>query len=91
MVLLFVCLSTCLSVSVCLSVCLPQSRSCEVQPNIALLSDMLYECPFGGQMWMLYNQHKQLVACGDAYPHQYTSKLEKGEYCLLLQVNRRRR
>ena len=73
------------SVFYCLVIII-QSRACEVQPNARLLSDMLYENPYGGQLWMLFDSCKQLLCSGDAYPRQYTAKLEKGEYTLKLQV-----
>ena len=66
---------------------LTQSRSCEVKPNAQLLSDLLYENPYGGQLWMLYDTNKQLISCGDAYPKSYSAKVDKGEYTLRLQVN----
>ena len=63
-----------------------QSKAAEVRPNAYLLSDLLYENPYGGQLWMIYNQHKQLMGSGDAYPKNYNVKLEKGDYTLLMQV-----
>lgn len=66
-----------------------QIRNGEVKPNARLLSDLLYENPYGGQLWMLYNANKQLVSCGDAYPNSYSVKVDKGEYTLKLQVTQR--
>ncbi len=60
----------------------------DVRPDAHLISDMLYENPCGGQLWMIYNTHKQLMATGDAYPGQYSVKLDKGDYTLKLQVER---
>jgi len=62
------------------------SKSCEAQIDFAMLSDLLYENEYMGQMWHLYNQNKQFVAAGDAYPKQYNTRMEKGEYTLKLQV-----
>lgn len=58
----------------------------DVRPDAHLVSDMLYENPCGGQLWMIYNSHKQLLATGDAYPGHYSVKLDKGDYTLRLQV-----
>ena len=63
-----------------------QNRSTEVRPNANLLSDMLYENPYGGQLWMLYDSNKQLLGTGDAYAKNYCVKLEKGDYVIRLQV-----
>ena len=57
-----------------------------MRPNAHLLSDLLYESPYCGQLWMIYDQHKQLMGSGDAYPKSYNIKLDKGDYTLLLQV-----
>lgn len=44
------------------------TKQCEVSPNLALLSDMLYESEYESQFWLLYDSNKQLMGCGDAYP-----------------------
>ena len=66
--------------------CLPQNRGCDLRANARLMSDLLYENPYGSQLWLLYDSNKQLVGAGDAYPERYTTKVEKGDYTLKLQV-----
>ncbi|KAJ8975804.1 hypothetical protein NQ317_013735 [Molorchus minor] len=67
------------------------SKQCEVTPNLALLSDMLYESEYESQFWFLYDSNKQLMGCGDAYPSKYCIKLEKGEYTVRLQIRHDRK
>ena len=80
----------------------PKSGS-EVRPICSLLNKFLYESPYTGQFWMLYNTHKKLICCGDAFCHQvanhsnisiiivvvpqYSSKLDRGDYVVKLQVS----
>ena len=62
------------------------SKSTDITPNLALLSDVLYESEFESQLWMLYNSQKQLVACGDAYPSRWSVKVVKDDYVLKAHV-----
>ena len=57
-----------------------------MRPNLYLLSTMLYECPYGGQFWMLYDSNKQLLGSGDAYAKNYCVKVDKGDYVIRVQV-----
>ena len=63
------------------------SKSGEITVNLPWLSNVLYESEFESQLWMLYNSHKQLLACGDAYPSKWTVKVDKEDgYNLRLHV-----
>ncbi len=64
----------------------PLSKSAEITPNFPWLSSVLYESEYESQLWMLYNSHKQLVACGDAFPSKWAAKVDKEDYTLKVHV-----
>eukprot|EP00051_Salpingoeca_urceolata_P014677 m.187358 g.187358 ORF g.187358 m.187358 type:complete len:1260 (+) comp18155_c0_seq12:47-3826(+) len=63
-----------------------QKDKAEIRPVVPVLSTVLYESAYEGQLWMLHDCHKKLLVCGDAFPQQYKVTLPKGEYTLRLQV-----
>ena len=63
-----------------------QVYNTEVRPEFPLMSDLLYENPYSGQLWMVFNVNKQYMFAGDAYSRHYASKLDKGDYILRMQV-----
>ncbi|XP_006813380.1 tripeptidyl-peptidase 2-like, partial [Saccoglossus kowalevskii] len=63
-----------------------QSKSAEITPNCPLLSDMLYENDYEGQIWLMFDNNKQYIGAGDAYPNQYSLKLDKGDYTIRMQI-----
>ena len=62
------------------------SKTSETTLNLSMLSEVLYESQLESQIWMLYDNNKRLITCGDAYPSKWTSKLEKGDYTAKVNV-----
>lgn len=60
----------------------------EVTLSVPLLSDLLYESEYEAQMVMVFDGYKQHVLTSDAYglTHNYSTKLEKGDYQVRVQV-----
>ena len=60
----------------------------DVTVHCPLLDGLLYESPFGGQMWFLYNKHKQFLGVGDAFSAdgRYKASLSKGTYTVNLHI-----
>ena len=62
------------------------SKTAETSLNLSMLSEVLYESQLESQLWMLYDNNKRLITCGDAYPSKWSSKLEKGDYTVKVNV-----
>ncbi|XP_062522156.1 tripeptidyl-peptidase 2-like isoform X3 [Corticium candelabrum] len=68
-----------------------KAKKGEVVPAASYLSNLLYESEYESQLWMLFDSNKQLITCGDAFPHKYAVTIDKGDYTLRLQVCHSRR
>ncbi|RZF39809.1 hypothetical protein LSTR_LSTR000457 [Laodelphax striatellus] len=66
-------------------------KAVEVTPNCSLFSSYLYESEFESQFWMLFDSNKQFLAAGDFDAYKYSTKLEKGDYTLKMQVRHEKR
>lgn len=43
------------------------SKSTEAHAACGLFGELLYECEYESQLWMLFDSNKQYIAAGDAY------------------------
>jgi len=63
------------------------SKEAEVTPRAPLFDDLLYDSEYESQYWMIFDQNKELIKAGDAFPvkYNYTAKLT-GTMTLLFQL-----
>lgn len=43
------------------------SKSTEAHATCGLFGELLYECEYESQLWMLFDSNKQYITAGDAY------------------------
>jgi len=67
------------------------AKATEITVNLPLLSDVLYESEFESQMWHLYDSNKRMVGSGDAFPSNWSLKVEKGDYVLKVHVRQEKK
>ncbi|CAI5460083.1 unnamed protein product [Closterium sp. Yama58-4] len=60
------------------------SESGRYTPRLPLLNQRLYDSEVEGQFFQLFDSHRRLLACEDAYPKPV--KLGKGEFTVKLQI-----
>ena len=53
-----------------------QSKEAEVAPIAPLLHDLLYESEYSSQFWMIFDQNKQFLKSGDAFPFKVSFCLQ---------------
>lgn len=45
-------------------------KSTEAHLTCGLIGDLLYECEYESQLWMLFDSNKQYISAGDAYSNK---------------------
>lgn len=66
-------------------------KSTEAYATCGLFGELLYECEYESQLWMLFDNNKQYIAAGDAYSSRHVYKLDKGDYTIKMHVRHERR
>lgn len=46
------------------------SKSTEAYATCGLFGELLYECEYESQLWMLFDSNKQYISSGDAYSNR---------------------
>lgn len=67
------------------------SKSSEAHATCGLFGELLYECEYESQLWMIFDSNKQYITAGDAYSSRHVYKLDKGEYTIKMHVRHERR
>lgn len=67
------------------------TKAMEVAIYAPIFNSVLYESEYESQLWMIFDANKHMVACGDANSHKFYTKLDKGEYCIRLQIRHEKR
>ncbi|XP_059224472.1 tripeptidyl-peptidase 2 [Stomoxys calcitrans] len=67
------------------------AKAMEVALYAPIFNSVLYEAEYESQLWMIFDANKHMVACGDANSHKFYTKLDKGEYCIRLQIRHEKR
>ncbi|XP_050538045.1 tripeptidyl-peptidase 2 [Daktulosphaira vitifoliae] len=56
------------------------AKTTETYLSCGLFDELLYECEYESQLWMIFDSNKQYITSGDAYSSKYIKKLDKGDY-----------
>ncbi|XP_050432154.1 tripeptidyl-peptidase 2 [Adelges cooleyi] len=66
-------------------------KATDVYVTCGLFGDLLYECEYESQLWMIFDANKQYITSGDAYSSRHVYKLDKGEYNIKMHVRHERK